>query len=83
MQWMQPDNHPQMPIGHPCAFARARLGDPFVAQTIDAYNRLLNRKNDLLSHGDYIEAWKALVHLREIEKQLESYCFPSRDPLSP
>jgi hypothetical protein len=76
MQWSHADNHPELAIGHPCAFARSHMDDPYVAHVITAYNRLLDRKNDLFSHGDYIEAWKALVQLREMEKQLESYCFP-------
>ena len=64
-----------MAIGHPCAFARSKMDDPFVAHTVEAYNVLLERKNDLFVRGDYIEAWKALVQLREMEKHLEEYCF--------
>jgi hypothetical protein len=77
MQWMESDNPSEMAIGHPCAFARAHMHDPFVVQTIATYNRLREHKNDLFSRGDYIEAWKVLVQLREMEKQLESYCFPA------
>lgn len=79
MQWMEHDKHPELAIGHPCAFARARMDDPYVSQVIAAYNRLLDRKNDLFARGDYIEAWKALVQLREMEKQLETYCFPDQN----
>ena len=76
MQWMESDNHPELAIGHPCAFARSRMDDPYVGQMITAYNRLLDRKNEMSARGEYIEAWKALVQLREMEKQLENYCFP-------
>lgn len=78
MQWMEANNHSEMAIGHPCAFARSHMDDPVVAQTVAAYNRLLDRKNDLFTRGDYVEAWKALVQLREMEQQLESYCFPKQ-----
>ena len=64
-----------MAIGHPCAFARSKMDDPFVAHSVAAYNMLLERKNELFVRGDYIEAWKALVQLREMEKHLEEYCF--------
>jgi hypothetical protein len=74
MQWSEPHPHAEMAIGHPCAFARGQMNDPFVARTIEAYNILLERKNELSARGEYIEAWKALVELREMEKHLEGYC---------
>ena len=64
----------RLPIGHPCTFANTFLNDPFVREGVELYDKLVTQKDALATQGKYAEAWRVLVQLKAIEKELGEYC---------